>query len=248
MELVAKVKGSLISHSNRKFPAPWCADNGSSDPEVEIRGRWKGKNKGRFVNRYISVEQLPTDTKFVGILAVGRPVRYKLKDDSHVSNSLLHGIVTPKMHEHFGADQSNNIADVLALPLLWASHESTLAHMIAPGVRLRIQQGYNSIRGANTATYNPVIKVPLHISRVENQVFIQDTIALGCQPVVGEGAHPATASIQSNQLQTILLSINRLDQQQVEHHQKQQTHMSELQNYTATQFKITNTNVIKYAM
>jgi hypothetical protein len=248
LELMAKVKGSLGSHSNHKFPVTWCAENGSSDPEVEIRGRWKGNKNGWVVNRYISVEQFPTYAKLAGILAVVGPVRYKLKADSHVSNSLLQGIVMPKMHEHFGADQSNIIADVLALPLLWACHEPTLAHMISPAVRIRIQKGYNSICGADPESYNPVIKVPLHISRVENQVFIQDAIALGDQPAVGEGAHPATAYVQSDQLQTILLSINRLDQRQAEHHQQQKTHMSELQNYAATQFKITNSNVQKCAM
>jgi hypothetical protein len=92
---------------------------------------------------------LPTDAKLAGILAVGGPVRYKLKADSHISNSFLQGIITPKMHEHFGADQSNTIADVLALPLLWVCHEPTLAHTIAHDVRIRIQKGYNSIRGAN---------------------------------------------------------------------------------------------------
>jgi hypothetical protein len=149
LELMAKVKGSLGSHSNQKFPATWCAENGSADPEVEIRGRWKGNKNGWVVNLYISVEQLPTDAKLAGILAVGGPVRYKLKADSHVSNTFLQGIVTPKMHEHFGADQSNTIADVPALPLLWACHEPTLAHMIDHAVRIRIQKGYNSICGAN---------------------------------------------------------------------------------------------------
>jgi hypothetical protein len=71
---------------------------------------------------------------------------------------------------------------------------------------------------------------------------------LGDQPAVGEGAHPETAYFQSGQLQIILLSINRLDQKQAEHHQQQQTHMSELRNYIATQFKITNMNVQKCAM
>jgi hypothetical protein len=248
LELMARVKGSLGSHSNRKFPATWCAENGRSNPEVDIRGRWKGNKSGRVINCYISVEQLPTDAKLAGILAVGGPVRYKLKAESHVSNSFLQGIVTPKMHEHFGADQSNTIADVLVLPLLWACHEPTLAHMISPAIRIRTQKGYNSIRGPILETYNPIIKVPLHISRVENQVFIQDAIALGDQPAVSEGAHPATSPVQSGQLQTILLSINRLDQRHTEHHQQQQTHMSELQNYTATHFKITNSNVQTCAM
>jgi hypothetical protein len=95
--LMVKVKGSLGSHSNCKFPATWCAENGSSDPEVDIRGRWKGNKNGWVVNRYISVEQLPTDAKLAGFLAVGGPVWYKLKADSHVSNSFLQGIVTPCM-------------------------------------------------------------------------------------------------------------------------------------------------------
>jgi hypothetical protein len=45
MELMVKVKGSLGSHSNRKFPATWCAENGSSDPEVEIRGALERKQE-----------------------------------------------------------------------------------------------------------------------------------------------------------------------------------------------------------
>jgi hypothetical protein len=43
----------------------------------------------------------------------------------------------------------------------------------------------------------------LHIYHVENQVFIKDAIALGDQPAVGEGAHPAAASLQSGQLQKL---------------------------------------------
>jgi hypothetical protein len=83
---------------------------------VELRVRWRGG--GRVVNRYISVDQLTTDAKIAGVLAVGGPIRYKLKDDSHVSLQFLKSTVTPKMHEHFGADQGNLISDVLTLPLL----------------------------------------------------------------------------------------------------------------------------------
>jgi hypothetical protein len=118
------------------------------------------------VNRYISVEQLTTDTKLAGVLTFGGPIMYKLKDDSHFSLQFLKTTVAPKMHEHFGADPNNSIADVLALPLLWACHEPSLAHMIYTQVLSRIQQGYNSIRGKHGITYNPLFKVPLHISRV----------------------------------------------------------------------------------
>jgi hypothetical protein len=92
----------------------------------------EGEKNGRVVNRYISVEQLTTDANIAGVLTVGGTIRYKLKDDSHVSLQFLKSTVAPKMHEHFGADQINLIADVLALPLLWACHEPSVAHMIHP--------------------------------------------------------------------------------------------------------------------
>jgi hypothetical protein len=102
------------------------------------------------------------------------------------------------MHEHFGADPSNFIATVLALPLLWACHETSLFHVIHPQVMSRVQQGYNSIRGQHGITYNPVYKVPLHISRVEKLVFIQDAGAMGEVEATG-GSQAATVAAQSSQ-------------------------------------------------
>jgi hypothetical protein len=153
------------------------------------------------VNRYISVDQLTTDAKPAGVLTVGGPIRYKLKDDIHVSLQFLKSTVAPNMHKHFGADPSSSIADVLTLPLLWACHEPSLAHMIHPQVLSRVHQGYNSIRGQHGITYNPVYKVPLHTSRVENLVFIQDVVAIGECEGEGEatGSQSATAATQSSQ-------------------------------------------------
>jgi hypothetical protein len=115
--LLAKIKGFLGPHSNQKFPSTWCAENGCTDADVEVMGRWMGAD-GRAVVTYISVEQLTTDAKLAGVLAVGGPIRYKLKDDSHISLQFLKSTVAPTMHDHFGADPSNSIADVLSLPLL----------------------------------------------------------------------------------------------------------------------------------
>jgi hypothetical protein len=88
-------------------------------------------------------------------------------------------IVVPKIQAHFGGDPSKKIADVLAIPLLWACHEPSLSHMISDAVRARVREGYNTIHGEHAGNYNPVEKVPLHISRIENQVFIQDTLDIG---------------------------------------------------------------------
>jgi hypothetical protein len=47
--------------------------------------------------------------------------------------------------------------------------------MLSSAVRARVQAGHNNIRGGHPASYNPVRKIPLHISRIENQVFIEDS-------------------------------------------------------------------------
>jgi hypothetical protein len=97
------------------------------------------------------------------------------------------------------------ITDVLALSLLWACHEPGLAHMIHPQVLSRVQQVYTSVRGKHGNTYNPMYKVPLHISRVENLVFVQDAVTMGEGGGVATGSQTATAAAQSSQIQTLLL-------------------------------------------
>jgi hypothetical protein len=54
-ELLRQVRVLVGTDSLRKFPATCAAEHGATDPQVEIRGRWKGHKNGRIVNRYISV-------------------------------------------------------------------------------------------------------------------------------------------------------------------------------------------------
>jgi hypothetical protein len=70
-------------------------------------GRWKGGGWGGVgwggvgwgvANRYISAEQLTTDAKLAVFLAVCGLIRYKLKDDGHISLQFLKSTVAPKMH------------------------------------------------------------------------------------------------------------------------------------------------------
>jgi hypothetical protein len=155
------------------------------------------------------------------------------------------------MHGNFGADTSRCIVDVLALPLLWACHEPSLALMIHPQILSRVQQGCNSINGQHGITYNPVYKFPLHISRVENLVFIQDAVIMGEGEDEATGgsqaAKAATQSNQSNQIQALLLPINLMVKGQAENQKQLQQHMSELYSYTATQFKQVHTNMNRFA-
>ena len=140
-----------------KFPAMYTSQSGATQAEFELNGIWK-QGKLCVVNRYINVEQLPTDAKVAGILAVGGPVKYVLKENSNVSEHFLNTVVCPKMREHFYCDPSNTIADVLSPPLLWAYHKPSVSQMIYPQVLNRVRDGYNGIRGGHTDEYKPVKK------------------------------------------------------------------------------------------
>lgn len=226
--LSAQTPGSLGTHSLRKFPATWCAQQGCSDPEIEIRGRWKGKKNGRVVNRYISVEQLPTDAKLAGLLAVGGPVKYKLKPDSHVTAEFMSEVVVPAITSHYSHDESNHIPSVLGPALLYAAHVPACKHMFTEAVRRRILDGYAAIKGDHPVDYNPVEKVPIHIFRVENQVMIEelqgnnpDNSNANAQQLVGVAA----AVGQRQDMQSAMLQIHRLHQDQAQLQQRMEVNV-----------------------
>jgi hypothetical protein len=58
-------------------------------------------------------------------------------------------------------------------------------------VRMRIKEGYNAIRGDNDEDWNPVKKVPLVITRVENQLVIDKLLPGSDGP--GDGGAPLHA-------------------------------------------------------
>ena len=107
--------------------------------------------------------------------------------------------------------------------------------MISHSVLLRVQEGYNRIRGGQPADYNPVEKTPLHVSRIENQVFIQDAIGGG-----DNGGAVAVAQDQMNQ--TVLLAVHRVDQRQAENHLQTQASISQVLQCCHTQFALVHRN------
>ena len=136
-ELVAQVRGGIGTHSLRKFPSTWAAEHGISQDHIEIQGRWKGGKGGRTVNRYINVEQLPTDGHVASILRVGGPIKYKPRAGCGINHQWLMTNVVPGFKGHY-VDPSNKIAEVLAMPELWCAFQPGLEHMLCPEVRARI--------------------------------------------------------------------------------------------------------------
>ena len=246
VELTNQVRGSIGSHSLRKFASTWPAEHGISQDDIEIRGRWKGGRNGRTVNRYINVEQLPTDGKVAGVLAVGGPVKYKAKTGSNVTFQFLRDVVAPGIYEHFSVDETNRITSILALPLLWAAHQPGLEHMMSNIVRNRIREGYAMIRGENPADYNPVTKSPLLVTRVENNLCIDEMMILNPDAAPDQPADPEQQQLQlqqaqqlvgtREQLQHILNQVHHLRQQQQETQQTFRECISELRQWMVSKF------------
>jgi hypothetical protein len=237
--LMGQVRGSIGSHSLRKFPSTWASQHGISQDDIEVRGRWKGGKNGRTVNRYISVEQLPTDGRVAGILAVGGPVKYKLKADSHVTDAWLLDNVVPGLKAHFAHDPNNKLPLVLSLSVLWVAHTAGLEHMLTDEVRLRVKDAYALIRGDNPADWNPVVKAPLCVTRVENKLVIDELLAVAPDQPGADGAPLQQAQAlhgHREQLQAVLNQIHQLRQQQSESQMSLAESIVQLQAFCAHRF------------
>jgi hypothetical protein len=86
------------------------------------------------VNFYINVKQLPTDGKVASVLCVGQPVKYKLKPNAGFTRQWLLTNIVPGISEQYEDDAANRIADILALPLLFAVMEPGCQDMVTPAV------------------------------------------------------------------------------------------------------------------
>ena len=160
-QLTADVWGGIGTHSIRKFATTWCSEHGITPTEVEIHGRWKGGRNGRVVNLYINVKQLPTDGKVAAVLCVGQPVKYKLKAGTSITRNWLLTNVVPGIKEHFEDDTVNKIADVLALPLLWACLDRNGTECVPPALCGRIQANWtiHCLEHGLEREWNPVKKL-----------------------------------------------------------------------------------------
>lgn len=248
-EILRDVRGSLGTHSLRKFPATWAAENGCTLYECEIRGRWKGKRNGQTVNIYISVEQAPTDAKVAGVLAVGGPIMYKVKEGSGVTRQFILEHVVPGIANYFRDDASNNIAEVLGNALLWACHEDSLSHMMDPAVRRRVKDAYAAIRPEEHAEeYNPVQKVPLHVYRVENRFFIDELIAETTPNAQNVAQNQQqTANIQQS-MTSVLVQLVHLRQNMAEDNRRHTESINNLRNYCSQEFVAIKTQNRRIAM
>ena len=103
-------------------------------------------------------------------------MKYKPRPGSSgITHQWLMTHVVPGIKGHFSQDESNKLAEVLSLPVLWAAFQPGLEYMLSVAVRTRIRVAYQAIRPDDFhADWNPIVKVPLIVTRVENSLCIDD--------------------------------------------------------------------------
>ena len=165
--------------------------------------------------------------------------------------------VVPGIHGFYGADESNRIASILALPLLWAAHQPGLEHLMSVPVRARIRIQYELIRPDDFhSDWNPVVKAPLIVTRVENTLVIDEMVAIDVD--AAPDAAPAAPEVQQQQvvhaqalhghtaqLQMCLNQVHLCRQQVAEVQTITQQAMVDLKGWMNTKFETQTRNMNK---
>jgi hypothetical protein len=109
------------------------------------------------------LEQQYTDARVAAALCVGGPIKYKLKEDSGVTDEFLAEHVVPGIASFFGADSS--VTKVLGKALLWSclqdlddEQRKQKGLFLNGAIVERVKQEYAAIRRLPEGV-NPVEKV-----------------------------------------------------------------------------------------
>ncbi|KAG7341670.1 hypothetical protein IV203_023623 [Nitzschia inconspicua] len=227
----------LGAHSVRKGAVDYSTKCGKVLEQVEIRGRWKSQRGDKVANHCISVDQIQTDAAMATCLAVGGPVTYKIKPDSHVSVAWMLEHVVPSINGFYRADKSNHITQVLGVALLWAAFQPELVPLMSEKVRNRICSAYNFIRGARLGDYVPAERVPLRVFNVENKLCIEELTGLPMASQAGVSRNSADLFVPNmEQFRTLQIQNNRLMQLLTETQRLNSANYVSLRNFFAGQF------------
>ena len=129
------------THSGRKCPSTYAAQNGCSSDEVEVRGRWKTESRKQ-VTTYIDIKMPYKDGKVAAALCLGGPVRFLIKEDSGVSDDWILENVVP----HIATRLGNSVATIMGRALLSACMEDEWIEAIPTELREEVQSAYTGIR------------------------------------------------------------------------------------------------------
>ena len=157
--------------------------------------------------RYINPGQVYTDAKVEGLLCVGGPVKYKLKEGVEIADEWLFQHVVPNIHNRYSNDY--NLCKLFSLAVLFASLDESID--VPSAIRERVTTAYATL-GIDEA--RPVVKVPLYVYRIEDRLMIDEILqdnneATGnnTQAIVNQ----LTTGIMSHQ--ALLVKLDRMERQ-----------------------------------
>lgn len=164
----ARTRVASVLTAQGSFHGLCCPANCScNENEVEIHGHWK-ISRGKVVFVYISVKKSYQDVKVAGVLCIGGPVMYELKES--VLSTILHQWsyenVIPNIRGRF---RDTRLCVNLGLALLHACMHDNENVFVSKDIRARVRVAY---LGLGLEKTQPVKKIPLCIYsyRVEDQL------------------------------------------------------------------------------
>ena len=229
-------------HSYRKYPSNYARGCGCTPDEIEIRGRWKTQGQ-RVVFRYIDVKQLTIDAKVAGVLCVGGPIKYKLKQDVNLTDDWLFTNVVPHIRARYADD--SRLCRVLATALLFGALDGDIGETMVPeNIRQRITAAYVP---THPTVPQPVQRVPLTIYRIQDSLMIDEMIPRGGD---NDGPHvaamPANQAVTEQQHSQVLINVQSLQQQVAQNHQQGMDAIASLRDWALNQFRTVNGNIRAY--
>ena len=232
--------GGIGTHSNRKFAADSAAKHGCTSEQVEIRGRWKVA-AGKQVMVYIDVKRDYEDAKVCSALCCGAPVKYALKEGlvQKISHQWLCTHVVPHIACRFRNDAK--LCHIFGLALLYACVSESSLVEVPEHIRHRVHVAYNGLALEETL---PVMKVPLLVHRVGDQLQISEITGNDLLNLDGDGGgQAASAGAVTEALQALYIRSSQHELQLNNIQLTLQALHSELRNFIDSKFRILNNNI-----
>jgi len=181
-------------HSIRKCTSAFAKRMGSTQDDVDIRGRWKGDSGGRTSTRHINLEQPHVDANTAGHLCVDGAIKCEFKDGAHLGPAFFAEHVCPNINNYFPA--SSKMAETLGPALLCACFEPPVATQQIPAWLVKKVKGACEDYRPELWPHgvNPIERVKLNIYKVGKLLCIDEL------PMV---AGPEGAPVQQQQQQSI---------------------------------------------
>jgi hypothetical protein len=164
-------------HSKRKTGASQAKKRGAGADQVNHRGRWVVKKGSRIVNAvYIDPEDKYADALCASLLAIGGPIRYKLKrgiPTDKITTRWLADNMVPNIAKRFPDDHL--LIQNLGLAILWLAHDGEAAEDLAMPdiIRNRAKEAYTNL-AINNKPSQPVEKINLHVYRHDEETIIEE--------------------------------------------------------------------------